>query len=721
MPSLLLADHIAFAHFLSFAALLVPAAWGQPANNAASSSPESKMENPLLTPSPLPFAAPPFDKIKTEHYLPAYEEAIARDLAAFQEIAAQAAAPDLANTLIRMEQVDGVLGRVERVFSHMTAADTNPELQKIQATVAPKLAAHLDDIFLDRKLFRRIEDLWSHKESLGLTPEQERLLKERYESFIRAGALLDEGPQARVRAINEELSKLTTQFQENLLEITKQSAVLVDDVKDLDGLSAGDIATAAEAATTRGNSGKYLLAITNTTRQPVLSSLKNRDLRRRVWEASAYRGLGRNGSIDNRPLVLKIAQLRAEKAKLLGFPNHAAYTLQNQMAEEPAAARKMLADLIPALLAKTKEEAADLTAVAKAEGAEITLEPWDWEFYAEKVRQKKFDVDESVVRPYFELERVLQKGVFHTMGRLYGITYRERKDLPTYHPDVRVFDVMDSDGEQLGLFYADYYARDSKRGGAWMSSFVDQSGLLKEKPVVVNVMNVPKPAPGEPTLLSFDLMTTMFHEMGHALHGMFSDVEYPLLSGTNVPRDFVEFPSTFHEDWAIHPEILANYAQHHQTGEQIPPELLKKVIAASKFNQGFDTLEYVAAALLDLEWHSLDADSIPKDVEAFEHQALEKLGIDVKAIPPRYRTAFFAHIWPGGYSSSYYAYLWSEVLAADAFASMRDQGGLTRTNGDRFRKLILSRGGSQEPMEMYIGYRGREPSVDALLIRRGLK
>jgi len=419
--------------------------------------------------------------------------------------------------------------------------------------------------------------------------------------------------------------------------------------------------------------------------------------------------------------VLEIAQLRAERAKLLGYDNHAAYKLGDQMAKTPAAARKMLIDLVPGVVARVKEEAADLQVIMKSLGADHDLKPWDWEYYAEKVRAERFEVDESAVKPYFEVTNVLEQGVFFTMHKLFGIDFKERKDLPVYHPEVRVYDVMDKDGSQIGLFYIDFFKRDSKRGGAWMSSYVDQSSLLNEKPVIINVLNNPHPADGEPALISFDNVTTMFHEMGHAVHGLFSDVTYPSVSGTATPRDFVEFPSTFEEDWCIQPDILSNYARHYETGEPIPQELLDKVIRASQFNQGFDTLEYMSAAILDLEWHTLTADEIPDDIEAFEAATLKKYGIDIEAVPPRYRTAYFAHVWGGGYSASYYAYLWSEVLAADAFAYMQANGGATAANGDKIRREVLSRGSSRDPMESYKAFRGQEPTVDALLIRRGLK
>lgn len=678
-------------------------------------------ENPFSAPSPLPFHTPPFDQIRAEHYQSSFLEGMKQQLQEMEVIANQTDAPTFDNTIVAMERSGALLTRVRNVFSNMTSAHTNESLQNIQTELAPLQAAHSDNILLNRKLFARVESLFETQDNLALNEEQKEVLKQHYESFVRAGARLSEDQQIRIRSLNEQLSTLETKFEDNLLAITKERAVVVSDVAELDGMSPADITAAAEGAKARGLDGKYLLQITNTTRVPILTSLNNRALRQRVWEASAFRGLGRDGSLDNRPLVLEIAQLRAERAKLLGFANHAAFKLQNQMAETPEAARKMLTDLVPGVLARVEEEAKDLEAMIKESGQDHPLAPWDWEYYSEKVRLARFQVDESAVKPYFELDSVLKNGVFFTMNKLYGIEFRERRDLPVYHPDVRVFDVLDKDGSQIGLYYADFFKRDSKRGGAWMSSFVDQSELLNEKPVIVNVLNIPRPADGEPALISFDNVTTMFHEMGHALHGMFSDVTYPSVSGTATPRDFVEFPSTFEEDWAIQPAILSNYARHHKTGEPIPKELLDKVIRASKFNQGFDTLEYLNAALLDLDWHSLTSEEIPSDVEAFEDAAMKKYGVAGVPVPPRYRTAYFAHIWPGGYSSSYYAYLWSEVLAADAFAWMQANGGLTRENGQRFRDTILSVGGSREPMEAYKSFRGSEPSVDALLIRRGLK
>jgi peptidyl-dipeptidase Dcp len=682
---------------------------------------ELPADNPFAAASKLALFAPAFDAIRVEHYLPAFLTGIKEQLEEMEVIVGRSDAPTFENTIVPIEKSGALLSRVELVFSNLTSANTNEHLQNIQTELAPLLAAHSDNILLNRRLFERVAALYESSELLQLTGEQQEVLRRHYEDFVRAGARLPKEQQNRIRSLNEQLSKLQTEFRNNLLAATKERSIIVDDVTELDGLSDAQIAAAAEKAKERGNDGKYVLEIKNTTRVPILKSLNNRDLRRRVWESSASRALGQNGGIDNRGLVLEIALLRAERAKLLGFENHAAYKLQNQMAKTPAAARKMLTDLVPGVVARVNQEADDLRAMIKQLGASHELAPWDWEFYAEKVRKARFDVDESEVKPYFEMNNVLEQGVFFTMKKLFGIEFRERNDLPVYHREVRVFDVIDADGSQIGLFYIDFFSRDSKRGGAWMSAYVKQSALLNQKPVIVNVLNNPRPAEGKPALISFDNVTTMFHEMGHAVHGLFSDVTYPSVSGTATPRDFVEFPSTFEEDWAIQPDILRNYARHHETGEPIPTELLTKVIQASKFNQGFDTLEYLSAAILDLEWHTLSADEIPDDIEAFEAATLKKYGIDIPAVPPRYRTAYFAHIWGGGYSAAYYAYIWSEVLATDAFAHMLSTGGATRENGNRFRKEVLSRGSSRPPMDSYKTWRGNAPTIDALLIRRGLK
>ena len=690
-------------------------------NNKTTPSAALTDVNPFASISKLPFHTPAFDRIKTEHYQPAFMTGMREQLAEITAIVDNIEAPTFGNTVDTLEKSGALLNRVRQVFSNLTSSNTNEDLQNIQTELAPLLAAHSDNILLNRGLFNRVSTLYESRENLPLSGEQQEVLRRHYDDFVRAGAKLSDEQQNRIRSLNEQLSTLETKFEDNLLAVTKERSVIVDSVAELDGLSDADIAAAAQTATERGHAGKYVLEISNTTRVPVLSSLNNRKLRQRVWEASAYRALGQGGGIDNRPLILEIAQLRAERARLLGFENHAAYKLQDQMAKTPAAARKMLTDLIPGVVARVQQESADLKAKMKELGADHALAAWDWEYYSEKVRQARFKVDDAALKPYFEMNNVLQNGVFFTMNKLFGISFQERRDLPVYHPEVRVFNVMNNDGSQIGLFYIDFFRRDSKRGGAWMSSFVDQSTLLNEKPVIVNVLNNPRPADGEPALISFDNVTTMFHEMGHAVHGLFSDVKYPSVAGTATPRDFVEFPSTFEEDWCIQPNILSNYAVHYKTGDPIPKELLDKVILASKFNQGFDTLEYLAAAILDLEWHTLTADQIPDDIEAFEAATLRKYGIDIPAVPPRYRTAYFAHIWGGGYSASYYAYLWSEVLAADAFAFMQANGGATLRNGNTLRNEVLSRGSSRDPMESYKAFRGQEPTVDALLIRRGLK
>jgi peptidyl-dipeptidase Dcp len=694
----------------------------QTVRSANESNPKKmNQDNPFFEASKLPFQAPDFEAIKPEHFAIAFEAGFKQQLEQVRAIAEQKDPPSFDNTLVAMEKSGEILTRVSAVFFNLAGAHTNESIQEIEQAVAPKLARHSDDIYLNEQLFARVEELWNQRKELKLSEEQQRLLKKIYEDFVRAGAKLSDQQQSEVRAINERVSTLTTQFQNNLLAVTKERAVLVDDAKQIEGMSEGEVAAAEQAAAARGQDGKYLLAITNTTRQPVLTSLKNRELRQRIWLASANRALGENGGIDNQPIVLELAKLRAQRSKLLGYNDHASFTLENQMAGNPKAAMKMLEDLVPGVVDKVKSETSLISDAMKEDGLTGPVQPWDWEYYAEKVRAKKYQVDESAIKPYFELESVLQNGVFYTYKKLYGVEFKERKDLPVWHSSVRVFDVIGQDSKPIGLFYADYFQRDSKRGGAWMDSLVSQARLLHQLPVVINVMNVPTPAQGEPALMSLDHVQTMFHELGHGVHGLFSSVEYPSLSGTSVPRDYVEFPSTFHEDWAIEPDILANYARHYKTGEVLPKALLDKAIAANKFNKGFDSLEYLSAALLDLAWHSLTPDQIPGDVVGFEREVLAKFGVDLSAVPPRYRSSYFAHVWSGGYSAGYYAYLWSEVLAADAFAFMKQSGGLTATNGASFREKILSRGGSREVMQQYIDFRGQEPGVEALLIRRGLR
>jgi len=688
---------------------------------AISCSNNSNMnENPFFTASTLPFEAPDFDKIENEHFMPAFERGMDEELNEIESIASQDEDPTFENTILAMEETGKLLTRVQRVFFNLTSAHTNDEIQEIQTELAPKLAAHSDNIYLNRDLFQRVEVLHDNIDELDLDEESQKLLRDTYRDFIRAGAQLTDEEQSRMRQINERVSSLTTEFQEKLLELTRERAVIVEDEELLDGLSRDRIASAKQAAERRDLEDAYLINITNTTRHPLLSSLNNREMRKQIWEASAYRGLGENDGIDTRPILLELAELRSERAGLLGYDTYAQYAIEPQTGENPERVLELMRDLIPPVVANSEAEAELISEYMSRDGVDGELQPWDWEYYAEKVRQERYDIDDSEVREYFELDKVLNDGVFFAMEKLFGITFEERFDLPVYHEDVRVWNVMDEDGSQIGLFYGDFFSRDSKRGGAWMNSFVVQSHLVEKKPVVVNVLNISPPAEGEPALVSFDNVTTLFHEMGHAVHGLFSDVNYPSLAGTSVPRDFVEFPSTFQEDWAILPEVLENYAVHYETGERIPQDLLDKLVAAREFNQGFDTYEYLAATMVDLEWHLLDSESIPTDVEAFEQASLAKYNLANPAIPPRYKSTYFSHIFSGGYSANYYAYIWSEILAADAFAFMKGQGGLTKENGDRFRQYILSRGGSREAMDLYRDYRGGEPDVRYLLERRGL-
>ena len=677
-------------------------------------------DNPLFRPSTLPFEAPHFDLIKDEHFLPAFVEGMHIHLKEVEKIADNPEDPTFENTIVALEKTGELLGRVQSVFFNVTATDTTEDLQRIQAEIVPKLTEHSDKIALHSGLFDRINVLFENRHSLNLADDEMKLLEDKHRRFQRSGVLLDEPKKQRLREINKELSELKNQFQENLLALTKERAVLVSDASELDGLSEGKIQAAKELAVKSGFNNGFLINISNTTRIAVLESLKNRSLRERIWKASSYRGIGENGGIDNRPLILKLVQLRAERAELLGYKTYAHYALETETAETPEKALKMLGDLVVPVLRNSSNESVDIQKMLSNDGIEDNLQPWDWEFYAEKVRQEKYELDESEIAPYFELESVLHNGLFYTMHKQFGIKFKERFDIPVYHSDVRVFNVLDDDGTQIALFYADFFARPSKRGGAWMSSFVDQSHLLNQKPVIVNVLNIEKPVEGQPALLSFDNVVTLFHEMGHGVHGLFSDVRFPSQSGTSVPRDFVEFPSTFQEDWAIDPEILGNYARHFKTRDPLPKHLLENMIAARDFNQGFDTQEYLAAALLDLEWHLVNGENLPSDIQAFEEYALEKYGLNDPIIPPRYKSPFFAHIFAGGYSAHYYAYMWSEILAADAFAHFMESGGLTLKSGVTYREKVLSKGGTLQTMDMYQNFRGQAPEVKHLLKRRGL-
>ncbi|QSX32789.1 M3 family metallopeptidase [Shewanella avicenniae] len=675
-------------------------------------------QNPLFSASALQYEAPDFNAIKIEHFQPALEAGIAEQMQEVLAIAEQADAPTFANTIEALERSGALLSRASSVFYNLSSSNSNEEIRTIQREMAPKMAAHTDNINLNAKLFSRIDTLYQQREQLGLATEQIRLIEVYHQRFVLAGARLSDEQKVQIRALNEEESTLTNDFQQRLMKLSKSAAVLVADVAKLDGLSDTAIRNAAKDAADAGHEGQYLLNITNTTRQPVLAQLTDRDLRQQVWQASSSRGL--TGDNETASLVARLAQLRAQKAQLLGFENWATYRLAPQMAKTPTAVFDMFGSMVPAVVKNTEKEAAAIQAMIKQTGADFELQPWDWAFYAEKVRKAQYDLDESSLKPYFEFNRVLQDGVFFTLNQLYGVTFKPRPDLPVYHPDVKAWEVFDADGSSMAIFYGDYYAREGKRGGAWMSSFVRQSELLNQKPVVVNVMNIQKAPDGEPTFVSYDQVTTMFHELGHGTHGMFSKVKYPSLSGTAVSRDFVEFPSTFEEDWAGHPDVLANYAKHYKTGEPLPADMLDKLLRSRSFNMGFDTLEYMSAALLDLEWHSLSADAPLQDVAKFEAAALAKHGVNLSAVPPRYRSTYFSHAFPGGYSASYYAYMWSEILAADAFAYVQTQGGLKREIGMKFRQAIREVGNSVPPMEAYENFRGQQPTTDGLLKRRGL-
>jgi peptidyl-dipeptidase Dcp len=674
--------------------------------------------NPFFSESTLPYHAPPFDKIKDTDYAPAIEEGMKDQLVEVEKIANDTASPTFANTFETLERSGALLTRVSKVFFNLTQSNTNEALQKIKSDEAPKLAAHSDTIYLNSKLFARVKAVYDQRNSLKLDPESKFLVERYYKQFVRAGALLSEADKETLRGLNQEEAKLTTKFQDDILAETNKGAVIIDNKADLDGLSEADIAAAAERAKELKLEGKWVLALRNTTQQPAMTFLKNRAVRERLFNASVNRA-NHGGENDTKAIVARLAQLRPQRAKLLGFPNHATFSLDDQMAKTPQNAEQLLTGIVPAATAKARDEAARMQKIIDAEKGGFTLGPQDWEYYSEKVRKAEYDLDESQIKPYFELEHVLNDGVFFAANKLYGITFKERKDLPVYNPDVRVFEVFDTNGKSLALFYADYFQRANKDGGAWQDSFVDQSNLLGTKPVVVNVCNFTKPSPGQPALLSFDDVTTMFHEFGHALHAMFSNIKYPTLGG--VSRDFVEFPSQFNEHWALDPTVLANYAKHYQTGKPMPQDLVDKIKRSRTFNQGYAVTEYVAAALLDMAWHSLPGDAPQQDVNKFEADALKRYQIDLPQVPPRYHTTYFSHIWDGGYSAGYYAYLWSEVLDDDAFYWFKEHGGLTRANGQRFRELVLSKGGTQDVATTFRNFRGRDPIVEPLLEERGLK
>jgi peptidyl-dipeptidase Dcp len=674
--------------------------------------------NPLYAPSTLPFHAPPFDKIKDTDYQPAIEAGIAQTVSENDAIANDPAAPTFENTFVAMEKSGRLIDRVMSAFNGVTGADMNPVLQKTQDEVSPKLAAMQDAILLNPKLFARVQKIYNQRHSLKLDPEALRLVEYDYEQFVRAGARLSEADKAELKKLNEEEANLSTAFISKLLAAAKAGAYVTTDKSALAGLTDAELTAAADAAKGRKVEG-YVIPLQNTTQQPDLQSLTNRDTRKALFDASWTRA-ERGDANDTRATIARLAQLRAQKAKLLGYPSYAAWKLTNQMAKTPQAALKFMDALVPASTAKAEGEGKDIQALIDKQNGGFKLEPWDWNLYAEQVRKAKYDLDESQIKPYFELNNVLHNGVFYAATQLYGITFKQRTDIPVYNPDVQVYEVSDADGKPLALWYCDYFKRDSKNGGAWMDQFVGQSKLLDTLPVVFNVANFAKPAAGEPALLTYSDVTTMFHEFGHALHGMFSDTTYPGLSGTSVPRDFVEFPSQFNEHWALDPKVFANYAKHYKTGESMPAELVAKIKKSQTFNQGYMLTELLAAAQLDMQWHTLGAEAPLQDPEKFETAALEKVHMALSTVPPRYRSSYFMHIWGNGYGAGYYAYLWCEMLDDDAYQWFEDHGGLTRANGDRLRKMILSIGNTEDLEKAYFAWSGREHNTTPMLKQRGL-
>jgi peptidyl-dipeptidase Dcp len=675
--------------------------------------------NPFYAPSTLPFQAPPFDKIKNSDYQPAIEAGMARQLQEVRAIADNPASPTFENTIVAMEKSGQLLNRVGAVFNGVTGANLNDELQKVQDIEAPKFAAHQDAIYLDAKLFQRVAAIYKQRASLKLDAEALRLVEYDYEQFVHAGANLADADKTELKKLNEEESTLANAFVTKLLAATKNAAFVTSDKNALAGMSATRLEGAAEAAKDRKVDG-YVIPLQNTTQQPDLGTLSVRSTRQTIFENSWNRA-ERGAPNDTREIVARLSQLRAQKAKLLGYQTYAAWKLEDQMAKNPEAALKFMDALVPGATARAAAEAKDIQAVIDAQKGGFQVQPWDWDFYAEQVRKAKYDLDDSQIKPYFELNNVLQNGVFYAATQLYGITFKERNDIPVYHPDVRVFEVFDADGKSLALWYCDYFKRDNKNGGAWMDVFVNQSKLLGTLPVVFNVANFSKPAPGQPALISFRDATTMFHEFGHALHGMFANTYYPGLSGTQVARDFVEFPSQFNEHWATYPSVFEHYAKHYQTGAPMPAELAAKIKKAEKFNGGYALTEVVAAAELDMQWHILPAGTPLQKPDEFETQALKKTKLLISYVPPRYRSSYFSHIWNTGYAAGYYAYLWSEMLDDSAYQWFEDNGGLTRANGDRFRKMVLSRGNTEDLAKMYAAWLGKEPSIEPMLKYRGLQ
>ncbi|MFF3598337.1 M3 family metallopeptidase [Kitasatospora indigofera] len=671
-------------------------------------------DNPFFEPSTLVYELPPFTAIREEHYLPAFERGMADQLAEIAAITADPQAPTFDNTLVALERSGALLRRVSAVFLNQSSSDTNDLVDAVDAEISPRLAAHQDAIHLDAALFARIEALHERRHDLGLDAQSLRLLERHHTRFVRAGARLGAAEQARLRELNSELASAATAFQQNVAAATRAGALVLDSAEQLDGLSADAVAAAAENGRALGHDGRYVLSLKNFSNQSELAQLTDRSVRERLLAASLGRAAATNG-----PLAIRMAGLRAERAALLGHPSHAAYVVEDETAGTVAAVDALLARLVPPAVANAEREAAELAKLAAADGID-EIAAHDWAFYSERVRRSSYQVDAAVLRPYFELERVLHDGVFFAANLAYGLTFTERPDLVGHHPDARVFEVFEEDGSPLGLFVGDFHARASKRGGAWMDELVSQSTLLGKRPVVLNNLNIARPAPGEPVLLTWDEVRTLFHEFGHALHGLFSAVRFPLFAGTEVPRDFVEFPSQVNEMWMTWPAVLANYAKHHVTGEPLPADLVERMTAAEGFGQGFRTVEYLAAALLDWAWHTVPVGQEIADAQEFEARALAGAGLAVAAVPPRYRSTYFNHIFASGYSAGYYAYIWSEVLDAETVEWFRGNGRTVRESGEVFRAELLSRGGSVDALECFRAVVGRDPRTEPLLVRRGL-
>ncbi len=686
---------------------------------AARPSQPGTRSNPLLTPSTLPFQAPEFNKIKDSDFEPAIEQGIREQHAEIDKIANDTAPPSFENTFVALEKSGQLLTRVYAIFNGLVGANTNDTLQKVQETEAPKLAALNSELYLNDKLFKRVEAIYAKRDQLKLDPESKRLVEYYYQQFVLAGARLSVADKAQLQKLNEEDATLQAQFMNHLLAGTKAGALVVSDKAALAGFTPSQIDAAAQAAKERGLKGQWVVPLQNTTQQPDLVSLTNRATREKLFENSWNR-TEHGDANDTRAIISRLAQLRAQEAKLVGYPNFAAWKLQSQMAKTPEAVNTFLDQLVPPATARARREAADLQKLIDQQHGNFKLEPWDWEFYAEQIRKAKYSVDQAQVKPYFELNRVLTDGVFYAAHQLYGLSFKERHDIPVYEKTVRVFEVFDKDSKPLGLFYADYFKRDNKAGGAWMDVFVGQSKLLGTRPVIYNVANFAPPAPGQPELLTSDDVVTMFHEFGHAIHGFFASQEYPSLSGTNVARDFVEFPSQFNEHWAFEPSVLAHYAFNYKTHQPMPASLVKKILAAQDFNAGYNMTELISAAELDMQWHELPASAPRQNVDTFEKEALARTHVNLPEVPPRYRSSYFLHIWANGYGAGYYSYLWTQMLADDAFDWFKTHGGLTRANGDHFRQTVLSRGNTEDLGKMYRDLTGHDPRIEPMLKYRGL-